>query len=422
MFNRSNPVRLAILGCGGRGIGLSKEFEKIGLGKVVSLTDRNSDSLKYASSVFPTASVVKESRDLGKNNDIDAIFIATPEATHVQLALEQKGSGKHLLVEKPMATTLEDCNRLVLGFQSESKVVKMVGLCMRYNNLIKRMHELVASGTIGEVITSYCVDNVAVAGDYYFHNKITHHNEVMGLIQQKGCHSLDAISWIIGSRAVKVHSFGGLDYYGGEEPSDKICSTCDEDCAERKEPRVKSNRAKVVAGVQEFCAYSRDVNVWDNSVVNVIYENGAKLSFIECHFAPDYSREFTFIGTKGRICARFPHNGKPELTLTFRHRAEVIREEVKMGLGSHFGGDRAMLEEFVQAINENRPALTDFAVGREASAVAACAEKSIVTGLVVDVPNVDGSKRTVHARKGRSRGISRRSLSEEIIAVPSAQI
>lgn len=209
---------------------------------------------------------------------------------------------------------------------------------------------------------------------------------------------------------MKVHAFGGLDYYGGDEPAEKRCSDCDrfEDCSERMGALIQYDYRKDAVKAEDSCAYSREVDVCDNSVVNVVYESGAKLSYSECHFSPDYVREFVFVGTKGRLVVRAPHNGPQELFLSFRHRPrKVIHETIELDPGGHGGGDRAMLAEFVTAINEGRAPLTDFAAGRECAAISISAEKSIETGEVVEIRNVDGTKRSVAVRKGRSSELSR---------------
>ena len=413
MYDESRPIQLGIVGCGGRGVGLGREMAAIGLGRVVAICDPNEQRIRIAQGRFGEARVAKDACELAGWDDVEAIIVATPDDTHVEIALALKPFGKHLLVEKPLAVSLADCDRLVCGFAEQTDMVQMVGLCMRYNNMMQRVHELVAGGAIGEVLTAHCIDNVSVGGNYYFHRWMSRKKHVVGLLVQKGVHSLDFISWVIGSRPVRVHAFGGLDYYGGEEATDKVCSACDEfdDCTERMDRVVEYDYIKEKVRASDLCAYSREVDVCDNSVVNVLYESGAKVSYSEVHFTPDYVREFSFIGTKGRIYACCPHGKTPELTLTLRHRpTKAIRETVEMGEGGHAGGDRAMLREFVDAINEKRKPLTDFVEGRECAAISLAAEESIERGEVVDVRNVDGSKRSVTHRKGRSRELSRKDL------------
>lgn len=412
MFNAANPLKLGIVGCGGRGIGVAREFEHLGLAKVTGLCDVGEKGLERARTVFSGAFATRDLNQLGQRQDLDAILIATTDDTHVDVALGLRPYRKHILLEKPLATSIADCDRLVNGFRDES-VVQMTGLCMRYNNLSMRIHQLVAGGTIGEILTAHCIDHVSVGGTYYFHHWMSRRKHVVGLLLQKGCHSLDFISWIIGSRAVRVHAFGGLDYYGGEEPAEKVCNTCSdfEDCSERQERLVEIDFEKKPVRKPDFCAYSQEVDVCDNAVVNVLYESGAKLSYTECHFSPDYVREFSFIGTKGRIVARLAHGGPPEIELSLRHRpTKKINETIELDPGSHGGGDIVMMKEFVNAINERRAPLTDFSAGREGAVIAISAEQSIESGAVVEIRNADGSARSVTQRKGRSRELSRKEL------------
>jgi predicted dehydrogenase len=416
MFDSSNRLRLGILGCGGRGIGVAQEFQDCGYGRVTALCDVSESSLKKAKAAFPDAMTTKDIPELGKRTDVDAVFIASPDDKHVDNALALLPYKKHILLEKPLATSVEDCDRLVNGYAREKDTVQMVGLCMRYTNLMMRVHELVSSGAIGEVMTAHCVDYVSVGGDYYFHRWMSRKKHVVGLLLQKGCHSLDFISWIINSRPVKVHAFGGLDYYGGEEPVEKACSSCDEfnTCSERMEAVTNYDYIKNPVKVPDECAFSRAVDVCDNSVVNVMYESGAKLSYTEVHFAPDYVREFSFVGTKGRIEVAAPHRGPQEIFLTFRHRSQkLIHETIEPSPGGHGGGDRAMMAEFVNAINAKRAPLTDFAAGRECAAISLCAEHSIENGRVMEVRNCDGTPRNLRVQKGRARTLVRPEMVEK---------
>ena len=402
-----------MLGCGGRGIGVAQEFQECGFGHVTALCDVSENSLKKGLQTFPNAAATTDVDALGKRADVDAVLIASPDDKHVDNALAMRPYKKHLLVEKPLAISVADCDRLVNGYAGETQTVQMVGLCMRYTNLMMRVHELVAAGTIGEVLTAHCVDYVSVGGDYYFHRWMSRKKHVVGLLLQKGCHSLDFISWILNSRPVKVHAFGGLDYYGGEEPPEKVCSSCDEfkDCTERMEAVASYDYMKNPVKVPDACAFSREIDVCDNSVVNVLYESGAKLSYTEVHFSPDYVREFSFVGTKGRIEVAAPHNGPQEIFLSFRHRPrKLMHETIEASPGGHGGGDRAMMREFVNAIREKRAPLTDFSAGRECAAISISAEQSIESGQVVEIRNVDGSPRVVTRQKGRSRGMSRSAM------------
>jgi predicted dehydrogenase len=81
---------------------------------------------------------------------IDAAVIATPPTTHAALALEAIGAGKHVLVEKPMATSIHDARRLVSA-ADEAGVVLMVGHTYTYDATVQKLRSLIRSGDLGEL-------------------------------------------------------------------------------------------------------------------------------------------------------------------------------------------------------------------------------------------------------------------------------
>src|SRR4051812_17265486 len=111
MFDKNNPLRMAIVGCGGRGVGTCLEMQEAGLGRVTAVCDKNERALKKAKETYASAFATREVAEIGARKDVDAVFVATPDDIHVGVALELKNSGKHLLVEKPLAIAIEDCDR-----------------------------------------------------------------------------------------------------------------------------------------------------------------------------------------------------------------------------------------------------------------------------------------------------------------------
>lgn len=87
---------------------------------------------------------------LVRRDDIDAVVIATPHWLHCEEALAAAEAGKHVLVEKPMATSLEDCDRMTKAF-AENGLVLSLGYHQRFRDSNDRTRELIESGTIGEV-------------------------------------------------------------------------------------------------------------------------------------------------------------------------------------------------------------------------------------------------------------------------------
>lgn len=68
--------------------------------------------------------------------------------------------------------------------------------------------------------------------------------------------------------------------------------------------------------------YAEEVDVEDNSLVTIDYDNGARVVYCECHFTPEYTREFTFTGTKGKMVAFYNKEQEFVITVTRRHSKE----------------------------------------------------------------------------------------------------
>jgi predicted dehydrogenase len=93
-----------------------------------------------------------------KRDDIDAIIIATPHYCHCAEALLAAETGKHALIEKPLATSVEDCDRMIAAFESRGLVLS-VGYHQRFRESNKRVRELIQSGAIGPI---RCIQNSAL--------------------------------------------------------------------------------------------------------------------------------------------------------------------------------------------------------------------------------------------------------------------
>ena len=136
----------------------------------------------------------------------DYAIIATGDTHHVAPTLAALAAGYHVLLEKPMALDEDDCDRIV---QAAADADRVVAVChvYRYSHLFARLHEVVASGELGDVRTIQASENVAFW--HYAHSYTRGHtrrSEVPWLLQ-KSCHDLDLLSWIAGAPARSVFSF-----------------------------------------------------------------------------------------------------------------------------------------------------------------------------------------------------------------------
>ena len=107
--------------------------------------------------------VESDAAALAAREDIDAIIIATPHWLHIEQALIAADAGKHVLVEKPMATSVADCDRMIKAFADRGLVLS-VGYHQRFRESNFRTRDLIQSGAIGQV---HCIQMSALFDNHH---------------------------------------------------------------------------------------------------------------------------------------------------------------------------------------------------------------------------------------------------------------
>ncbi len=118
--------------------------------EVKVVVDLAEERRAFVKSLYPSVKVTADSQDVFNDSEIDAVVIATPVASHFDLAVKALRAGKHVLVEKPMARTVAEVEKI--GRLAEEKgLVAMVGHTFLYNGAVRYLKKLVTSGEIGKV-------------------------------------------------------------------------------------------------------------------------------------------------------------------------------------------------------------------------------------------------------------------------------
>jgi predicted dehydrogenase len=367
------PIRIGVIGVANRGGYFVREFhENVRETAVVAGMDVVDENLaRFREIVGPDAFTTKDYRELVSRPDVEAVVVASPDNFHEEQGVAVLEAGKHMLLEKPMAITVEGCDRL-LDAHGKAGVVFGLGLSMRYMPMFETMKKIIDSGEIGEVRAYWCNHYVGKGGHFYFHDWHAVRENTTGLLLQKGTHDLDLMHYLTGQYTKRVAAFGSLDYYGGDRPNDLHCP----DCPERDEcPEAQIGWPPHFS----LCAFRKEVDVEDNHVVIMELENGIKAAYQECHFTPDYHRDHVVIGTKGRV-----HNDELTNTVTLTARAKHGLSDAVHTIhptgGSHGGGDVRLCRDFVKAIREQRALRNDPYSARMAVAVGVAAHESLRAG------------------------------------------
>lgn len=313
--------------------------------------------------------------------DLDAAMVLTPDHTHEQITIDLLEGGVGVFVEKPLAITTEACDR-ILETARRTGTALYVGHNMRHLPVVRTMRDLIRTGAIGEVKTIWCRHFVGHGGDYYFRDWHADRRHTGSLLLQKGAHDLDVIQWLAGGPARRVQAFGALAVYGPlddrRDPGDQLM--VDWYHEERNWPPA------AIRGLNPV------IDVEDVSLVNLVMASGVLASYQQCHFSPDYWRNYTVIGTAGRLENFGDTDGAVVKVWNrrsgYREDADVIRQVPDSG-GTHGGADPALIAEFLAFLRPGGVTVTSPVAARDAVASGLAATSSLRNaGQPVEVPQV----------------------------------
>ncbi|MCM0646990.1 Gfo/Idh/MocA family oxidoreductase [Clostridium swellfunianum] len=385
--------KIGVIGTGMRTMFLMNEILKREELEVVAVCDINQESLNMITDNYKVSwDQYKDYKELLAREDIEGVIIASPDYCHEEQAIAAFEAGKHIFLEKPVAITVEGAKK-VLKKRDESGKTLLVGFVLRYNKLYKKMKELIESGVIGELKTGWILHSVGAGSDWYFHDWHGLMENTGGLLLQKGSHDFDIINWIVDSKVKRVAAMGSRDFFKGDKPNELVCEKCSErnNCGEAIKEKWMSwktpngNQTNLLYNIwRNKCVYRQEVDVPDNHQVLLEYENGVKISYLECHYTPDDNREYIFIGTKGKLKL---DDANDTITIQIRNgmydrKEKIVYENLQSSEG-HGGGDKYILDDFVYALETGKQPNAGGEAGYYAIEAGLAAHKAINDGEIV---------------------------------------
>lgn len=376
-----DDLLLGVIGSGGRGA-LALEAHRPGKGaRVVACCDSRPEALEanrrdYGADLFTTA----DYRELLARR-LDAVFVTAPDFLHEEMAIAALEAGKAVYLEKPMAITVDGCDR-ILRVAARTGRRLYLGHNMRHFLVIETMKSIIDSGRIGNVKTAWCRHFVSYGGDAYFKDWHSERKNVTGLLLQKGAHDIDVLHWLCGGYSRRVTALGSLMVYG--QVTDR---------RERPRPDLggfDNTHWPPLAQKQ----LSPVIDVEDVSLMLMQLDNGVLASYQQCHFTPDGWRNYTIIGDCGRI--ENLNDSGDSIIRVWNRRKDGYRAEgdedviLKPETGSHGGADPKIVDEFLRYVREGGRTNTSPIAGREAVAAGYTATQSLRQGgMALDVPALD---------------------------------
>jgi predicted dehydrogenase len=154
----SRTVRAGVIGCGYWGPNLVRNFVYHEEATVAAVCDSVMERAQRVGRMYGVPTVTTDPSEVILSPDVDVVVVATPALTHAPLAKAAIEAGKHVVIMKPMTTSVEDAEELV-ELAAQRGVILAVDHTFVYTGAVRMMRELVESGTLGEI---FYVDSVRI--------------------------------------------------------------------------------------------------------------------------------------------------------------------------------------------------------------------------------------------------------------------
>lgn len=354
-------VKIGFIGAGGWRAKLGDYAKNIEDVEIIGAMDPCRKTLEEFNDYYGGVKFLTEDyQELLKRDDINTVFIISPDYCHYEQTIAALRAGKHVFLEKPMGITVEECDE-ILKVAMETGKKLFLGHNMRYFDSILKMKELIDKGDIGEVQSIWCRHFVSYGGDAYYKDWHSEREKITGLLLQKGAHDIDVIHWLAGGYTEKVVGMGKLSVYNRCEKNRQL---------EGEIRKVSFNKEFWPPLNQE--GLSKKIDVEDHSMIMMQLDNGVQASYLQSHYTPDSVRNYTIIGTKGRI-ENIGDHGKCEIHL-FNTRTDSYGEpdaiyKLREKLGTHGGSDPEIIKSFINFVKYGTPVNTSPVAARNAVAV-----------------------------------------------------
>jgi predicted dehydrogenase len=412
--SQSQPLTTVLIGAGSRGYAAYGPYalthpDEIRFIAVAEPHDARRERFAQAHDIPPERRFRTWEDLLARGKIADAALICTLDRLHVEPCIAALEAGYDVLLEKPMATTLGDCVRLV---QAAERAGRLLQIChvLRYTAFFSKLHEIVTSGRLGDIITVEQRENAV-----YWHMA---HSFVRGnwrdseaespMILAKCCHDMDVMHWNLGP-SQRLSSFGSLLHFRAENGPPGAPERCTDGCPVADDcpwyaPRIylgdhtgwpvsvisedtslDARRRALETGPYGRCVYRCDNDVVDHQIVNIEFESGVSAALVMHGHSHEEARTLRYDGTRATLCGKFAYGRDDFIEVHDHLTGRVERITPQAGGSGHGGGDDGLMSAFVQAARDPAQSLTTARESLESHLMAFAAEQARVEGTVVDM-------------------------------------
>ena len=406
------PITAVVLGAGSRGTIYASYAEAHPEElQIVGVAEPRPDRLKQFGDRF---NVPEEHRyasweDLLNGPKLaDAAFVCTMDDQHTEPALKALAAGYHILLEKPMSPSEEECRAIERASREAGKTMAVCHV-LRYTPFYQTLKSLIDKGEIGKICAITQIENVGYwhQAHSFVRGNWRNSNETSPMILQKSCHDMDILLWLVGQDCKRVASFGSLDHFKPENAPEGVPMRCLDGCPHSEScpyyaPKIyltgKTNwpvdvlttdltpegiTKALKEGPYGRCVYHCDNNVVDRQVVTMEFSEGAVGSFIMTAFTADFSRQLKIMGLEGQIQADM---GSQTIVLhRFGEEPRTIPLDMGPEASGHGGGDFGLMRDFISVLRSGGESRSSARASLQSHLICFAAEKARLEGKVVDV-------------------------------------
>lgn len=404
-------ISVVIVGCGARGGEVYGRYFHQNGHKVVALCDTNKEKLNGFAKEFG----VESARCFSSYDQLfacgkiaDVCVVSVFDNDHFDVAMKAMALGYNLLLEKPVSGNVKECIAIRDYAQSHNLTV-VVCHVMRYTSYYRYLKQKISEGVLGELMGIEQTEDVAYwhMAHAFVRGNFRNSDTTSPMILQKCCHDMDLMVWLTDQKPKLVSSMGSLRYFTSKNAPQGAadrCTHCNvKNCPfnavdfyvgnfkelQRQqratnvwpyaqlvpEPTEQRLQEALEKGPWGRCVFKCDNNVVDHQWTLVQFENGLVGTLTMCGFSADGGRQTHVYGTEGE--AYLDEQSRTITIHRFGERKTVVSfDELATDFSGHGGGDKVMLDEFVQALGGKTSANTDIGVSIFSHIMCYCAEKS----------------------------------------------
>ncbi len=355
---------------------------------------------------------------LNREKTADIAMICTQDDMHFAPAVEAIKKGYNLLLEKPIAPTPIECEKISqLASYYKSKVV--VCHVLRYTPFYRYIKDFIDNGKLGRIINIVHIEGVGNTHQSHSYVRGNWRNSKTSapMILTKSCHDIDLLQWLIGKKCIQINSYGSLSYFNKQHAPDDAPDYCMDGCVHKDDcfyysplvydesqwagkyfrgivankfnPTDEEVNNALRRGPYGRCIFKCDNNVVDHQIVNMQFEDDIDVSFTMSAFNKG-GRKTIIMGTGGELTADMDN-----CSITFYNFA-TCETEILMKpdnnfddtiTGGHGGGDEGLMSDLYDyfANDIQSKSISDIDISCYNHLLAFAAEKARVENRIIDI-------------------------------------